>query len=90
MITSIYPISDLRRQTREILERIEADEKVFITRNGRCIAVLLSMDTYNGIILEETKPRISKEVREVEKEIRLGPSGKEVRKGERHLSKHQN
>jgi len=90
MITSIYPISDLRRQTREILERIEADEKVFITRNGRCIAVMLSMDTYNGIIPEETNPRMSKEFREVSKEIRLGPSGKEVRKSKRHISKHHN
>ena len=89
MITSIYPISDLRRRTREILERIEAGEKVFITRNGRCIAVMISMDIYNGIIPEEDNDRFFKELREVEKETRLSPEGKEVRKSERHLSKHQ-
>ena len=64
--------------------------KYSLQEMGVAIAVMLSMDTYNGIIPEETNPRISKELREVEKEIRLGPSGKEVRKGERHLSKHQN
>jgi len=89
MITSIYPVSDLRRRTREIFERIEADEKVFITRNGRSIATMLSMDTYNGMISSDAHTRLSKELREVKKEIRVSSEGKEIRKSERHLNKHK-
>jgi len=83
MITSIHPISDLRRNTNEIMGKIEKDEKVFITRNGRCIAVMLSMDTYNELSNEEHTV-ISKEIREREKELRITPDGKEVRKSSRH------
>ena len=85
MITSIYPISDLRRNTREIFERVENDEKVFITRNGRCIGVLLSTDSYNQEVNEENQSLIAKELLKIEKELELTPDSKQVRKRLSHL-----
>ena len=87
MITSIYPISDLRRRTREIFERLENNEKVFITRNGRCIGVLISMETYNQEVDEDKRNQVRKELLEIEKELELTPDSKHVRKSLSHLRK---
>ena len=75
--------SEQRPSLRQVSGKVEKDEKVFITRNGRCIAVMLSMDSYNE--RSSTKHTVtSKEIREIEKEMRIMPDGKGVRKSSRH------
>lgn len=47
----ILPISDLRKQTKEILNQAN-EQPIVITQNGRPSAVLLSYQTYNAMVAQ--------------------------------------
>jgi prevent-host-death family protein len=47
----IIPISDLQTKAKKYVDQVkETDQPVVITQRGRAAAVLVSMDTYEGLI----------------------------------------
>lgn len=51
MATTIVPVSDLRRNTSQLLRQAdEGDEPVYITQHGRPKAVLLSYEAYERLM----------------------------------------
>ena len=84
-VTSVHPISDLRKKTSAIFNKLANNEKIFLTRNGRGEAVMLSMDTYNGISEQHKRLELAIELLEIEKEIELNPNGINVKKSLQHL-----
>jgi hypothetical protein len=68
----ILPISDLRNYT-EVLNQVDIDRPVYLTRNGRGTYVISKIDDYNP---EET-------VEEMLKEIQKGEASL---KGDKHIA----
>lgn len=53
MSTKIVPISDLRRQASQIIERLTKDgDVVYITQHGRPAAVLVDFDRYEMLLAQ--------------------------------------
>lgn len=51
MTTKIMPISDLRRQTSQIIRAIQEDgDVVYITQHGRPAAVLVDYEQYESLL----------------------------------------
>ncbi len=56
MATKIMPISDLRRQTSQVVKDVQNDgNAVFITQYGRPVAVLVSFNQYEELSTEIEK-----------------------------------
>ena len=66
----ILPISDLRNYT-DVLNKVEVDKPVYLTRNGRGSYVISKIDDYNR---EETAEKLLQVVQEGEKSINDGGS----------------
>ena len=69
MPTKIMPISDLRRQTSQIIQTIrEGGDAVYITQHGRPAAVLVDYEVYENLLaqLEELSDLASLEAAETE------------------------
>ena len=62
---TILPISDLRNYT-DVLNKVDVDKPVYLTRNGRGSYVILKIDDYNH---EETAEKLLALIREGEKSI---------------------
>jgi len=50
MATTIMPISDLRRKTREVVATVQKNQTVYITQHGRPVMVLVAYETYEQLI----------------------------------------
>ena len=61
----ILPISDLRNYT-EVLNQVDVNKPVYLTRNGRGTYVISKIDDYNR---EETVEELLKEIRKGEKSL---------------------
>jgi len=73
----ILPITDLRK-TNELSELCHSSqEPVFITKNGYGDLVVMSIETYEGLIRDT---RIDKAISEAEKEMDAGGSLTDARK----------
>ena len=62
---TILPISDLRNYT-DVLNKVDVDKPVYLTRNGRGSYVISKIDDYDR---EETAEKLLELVREGEKSI---------------------
>ncbi len=52
-MTTIIPVSDLRRKTSDVLKTVrEGSDVVYITQHGRPTAVLLDYDQYEALLAE--------------------------------------
>lgn len=60
---NILPISDLRNYT-EVLNKVDVDKPVYLTRNGRGSYVISKIDDYNH---ETTAENLLKEIQKGEK-----------------------
>lgn len=63
---NILPISDLRNYT-EVLNKVDVDKPVYLTRNGRGSYVISKIDDYNN---EETVENLLKEIQKGEKSLK--------------------
>ncbi|MCA9896730.1 MAG: type II toxin-antitoxin system Phd/YefM family antitoxin [Ardenticatenaceae bacterium] len=71
MSTKIMPISDLRRQTSQIIQTIrDGGDPIYITQHGRPAAVLVDYEAYENLLaqLEDLSDLVSLEVAETETE----------------------
>ena len=51
MSTTIMPITDLRRDTRAVIDAVqESGEAIYITKNGRPAVVLVDYEQYEALI----------------------------------------
>ncbi len=64
----ILPISDLRNYT-EVLNRVDVDKPVYLTRNGRGSYVISKLDDYDR---ETTVERLFTEIKKGEKSAEVG------------------
>jgi prevent-host-death family protein len=62
---NILPISDLRNYT-DVLNKVDVDKPVYLTRNGRGSYVISKIDDYNR---EETAEKLLELIKEGEKSI---------------------
>jgi PHD/YefM family antitoxin component YafN of YafNO toxin-antitoxin module len=65
---TILPISDLRNYT-EVLNRVDVDKPVYLTRNGRGSYVISKLDDYDP---ETTAERLLAEIKKGEKSAKNG------------------
>ncbi len=63
---NILPISDLRNYT-EVLNKVDVDKPVYLTRNGRGSYVISKIDDYNH---ENTTEKLLKEIQKGEKSLK--------------------
>ena len=50
-MTKIIPISDLQTKAKQYVDQVkETDQAVIITQRGRAAAVLVSLETYEGLL----------------------------------------
>ncbi len=63
---TILPISDLRNYT-EVLNRVDVDKPVYLTRNGRGTYVISKLDDYDR---EATVEQLLKEIKKGEQSIK--------------------
>ena len=71
MPTKIMPISDLRRQTSQIIQTIrEGGDAIYITQHGRPAAVLVEYEAYENLLarLEDLSDMVSLEAAKDETE----------------------
>jgi prevent-host-death family protein len=74
----IIPISDLQTKAKQYVEQVkETDQPVVITQRGRAAAVLVSVETYEGLIATRD------EMAYPDWETRLARARKEATKGKR-------
>lgn len=69
MSTKIMPISDLRRQTSQIIQTIrDGGDPIYITQHGRPAAVLVDYEAYENLLaqLEDLSDLVSLEAAETE------------------------
>ncbi len=53
MSTNIVPITDLRRQASSVINTLrEGGDVVYVTQNGRPVAVLVNFEQYEALIAE--------------------------------------
>ena len=83
--THIYAVTDLRQNLTHIMERLSRNEKIFIARHSQGVAVMLSMDTYNGICdakeeAEQAVKSIELELLNIEKELLINPDSISARR----------
>jgi len=62
----ILPISDLRNYN-EVLNKVDVDKPVYLTRNGRGSYVISKIDDYNP---EKTAENLLKEIQKGEKSLK--------------------
>ena len=79
MTIKILPISDVRSHFAEVLSHLEKDNAAcFVTKNGRSVAALLSMERYEQLMsdledrLDETDETLARDVEQARKEFRAG------------------
>ncbi len=65
---TILPISDLRNYT-DVLNKVDVDKPVYLTRNGRGSYVISKINDYNR---EETAEKLLLLIEEGEKSITIG------------------
>ena len=65
---TILPISDLRNYT-EVLNKVDIDKPVYLTRNGRGRYIISKIDDYDP---EDTADELLELIREGEKSIESG------------------
>lgn len=65
---TILPISDLRNYT-EVLNRVDVDRPVYLTRNGRGSYVIFKLDDYDR---ETTVEQLLTEIKKGEKSAKSG------------------
>jgi prevent-host-death family protein len=63
---NIVPISDLRNYT-EVLNKVDVDKPVYLTRNGRGSYVISKIDDYDH---EKTVENLLKEIKKGEKSLK--------------------
>lgn len=52
MSTKILPVTDLRRDTSQIMQSVREGDVVYITQHGRAAAVLLDYDQYEALLAQ--------------------------------------
>lgn len=67
---TILPISDLRNYT-EVLNRVDVDKPVYLTRNGRGRYVISKLDDYDP---EATAEQLVAEIKKGEKSLKTKPA----------------
>jgi len=67
---TILPISDLRNYT-EVLNRVDVDKPVYLTRNGRGRYVISKLDDYDP---EATAEQLMAEIKKGEKSLKTKPA----------------
>lgn len=65
---TILPVSDLRNYS-EVLNSVDANDTVYLTRNGRGVYVLSRLDSFNK---EDTIEDLIKEIKKGEQSINKG------------------
>lgn len=68
MMPNIIPVSDLRNYN-EVLKKCQAGEPVFLTKNGRCRYVVLTIEQYER---ERAEKKLLMKLREAEGAIKEG------------------
>jgi len=69
-VPAILPVSDLRQDAAEVLDRVrKSRQPVIITQRGRATAVLMSVESYEQ---SERELEILKRIARGEKELRSG------------------
>ncbi len=72
----IIPISDLQTQAKKYVDQVkETDQPVVITQRGRAAAVLISVDTYDGLVAtrdEMSYPDWEARLRRAQRESKRG------------------
>jgi prevent-host-death family protein len=66
---TILPISDLRNYT-DVLNRVDVDKPVYLTRNGRGTYVISKLDDYDR---DTTAEQLIAEIKKGEKSAKKGP-----------------
>jgi PHD/YefM family antitoxin component YafN of YafNO toxin-antitoxin module len=70
IMPTILPISDLRNYT-EVLNRVDVDRPVYLTRNGRGSYVISKLDDYDR---EATAEQLLAEIKKGEESAKSGPA----------------
>ncbi len=74
----IIPISDLQTKAKKYVEQVkETDQPVVITQRGRAAAVLVSVETYEGLVAtrdEMAYPDWEQRLRRARREAKAGKS----------------
>lgn len=52
MPTKILPVTDLRRDTSQIMQSVREGDVVYITQHGRAAAVLLDYEQYEALLAQ--------------------------------------
>lgn len=52
MSTRILPVTDLRRDTSQVMQSVREGNVVYITQHGRAAAVLLDYDQYEALMAQ--------------------------------------
>ncbi|MBL0216592.1 MAG: type II toxin-antitoxin system Phd/YefM family antitoxin [Myxococcales bacterium] len=72
----IIPISDLQTQAKKYVDQVkETDQPVVITQRGRAAAVLISVETYDGLVAtrdEMSYPDWEARLRRAQRESKQG------------------
>lgn len=75
----IIPISDLQTKAKKYVEQVkETDEAVVITQRGRAAAVLVSFESYEGLLATRDEMRFPDWERRVARARRESSQGKAV------------
>jgi prevent-host-death family protein len=79
MSISILPASEVRSQWATILKDLGKEQRTcFVTKNGRAVAALLSMESYERLMsdledrLDETDETLSSEVAQARQQLKAG------------------
>jgi len=67
---TILPISDLRNYT-DVLNRVDVDKPVYLTRNGRGTYVISKLDDYDR---DTTAEQLIAEIKKGEESAKKGPT----------------
>lgn len=79
MTVKILPVSNVRNHLADVLRSIEKDDAAcFMTRNGRAVAALLTMERYERLMsdledrLDEQDETLARDVAQARREFRTG------------------
>jgi antitoxin YefM len=70
---ALRPVSDLERRTSEVIQQVqETGDPLVLTQDGREVAVLLSIEAFEGFRIETERRELQQAVEEAEVEIAAG------------------
>jgi antitoxin YefM len=70
---ALRPVSDLEQRTSEVIQQVQDTGcPLMLTQNGREVAVLLSVEAFEGLRIETERPELQQAVEEAEIEMAEG------------------